>query len=289
MTSRRAASLDCGPFVGFEHTFSIRTSDPAVAAWLTDRFASLSAPASSPGHRYELAGTGAGPISVLVDDVVVRRTTGWADALPWLLWKVNQDVIASARGVVLHAGAVEVEAGALLVVGRSGAGKSTLVAALTGAGLPYVTDEAVAISPGGRLIPWPKPLSLSHGSLELLGHRRLDSPDGADTPAGEQLVPVAHLGTRTEAPSLPLAALVLLEPDAGPPAAMTGAGMLAALPPHVLRPRPLDRAAVDALGGLLRAVPCWRIGRPPLHDPGRLIHELGRDHTACDHQADKSD
>lgn len=54
-------------------------------------------------------------------------------------------LLARSDKLVLHAGAVHADAGALCFVGPSGMGKSTLTASLHMAGLPILTDDAVAL------------------------------------------------------------------------------------------------------------------------------------------------
>lgn len=72
--------------------------------------------------------------------------------------RVGHDLLFHAAGLAAPDGRV------IVLVGPSGAGKTT-VAATLGGRLGYVSDETVAIDPGGRIAPYPKPLSLvrAHG------------------------------------------------------------------------------------------------------------------------------
>ncbi len=62
-----------------------------------------------------------------------------------LLDQVLPLVLSAFGRLVLHAGAVEVEAGALLFLGASGAGKSTLVGALCQRGARLLADDCVVV------------------------------------------------------------------------------------------------------------------------------------------------
>lgn len=77
--------------------------------------------------------------------------------------------------ILLHAGAVSHPAtGASLVfVAPGGTGKTTL-SRLLGTKYGYLTDETVGITADGRILPYPKPLSIRDGSAS---HKRETSPD----------------------------------------------------------------------------------------------------------------
>ena len=64
----------------------------------------------------------------------------------------------------LHAGLVSIDGAGVLIAGYPGSGKSTFVTALVEAGYNYHTDESVGVDRGGRLTPFPKPISLLNGS-----------------------------------------------------------------------------------------------------------------------------
>ena len=68
---------------------------------------------------------------------------------------------------MLHASAVTVGDGALLIAGRSGAGKSSLTAALTAAGAAYLGDDLAPLDADGRrLHPFPLAVSVKAGSWD---------------------------------------------------------------------------------------------------------------------------
>lgn len=62
--------------------------------------------------------------------------------------------------VFIHAGAVTIEGHAIILPGRSFAGKTTLVKALVQRGAVYFSDDFAVIDREGRVIPFPKPLSV---------------------------------------------------------------------------------------------------------------------------------
>lgn len=77
--------------------------------------------------------------------------------------EITYAAIRAGKGrlVLLHAGAVaNPETGATLVcVARGGTGKTTLTRRL-GQRFGYLSDETVAITQNGRVLPYPKPLSI---------------------------------------------------------------------------------------------------------------------------------
>ena len=62
------------------------------------------------------------------------------------------------------------------VMGPSGSGKSTLAAGLIGQGYDFLADDLVALAePDGAIVPWPLPLSIKQGSIEVI-HRGKPGP-----------------------------------------------------------------------------------------------------------------
>ena len=81
---------------------------------------------------------------------------------------------------ILHAGAVAVGEAAIILVGMSGAGKSTLVARLAAArGVKVLTDEAVAVTPGGAIEGFTRPVHLrARHDMVLEGWTPFGSTEG---------------------------------------------------------------------------------------------------------------
>ena len=116
----------------------------------------------------------------------------------------------------LHAGAVGLGSGSVVIAGPSGAGKSTLVAALTLAGHPYLTDEVVNIDGEGVAAPYPKPLSIRAESHSIL-RRRAAAVGRALTDDDEvRLIPPSRLGAIASA-GLRVDSLVTIRFEPGAP------------------------------------------------------------------------
>lgn len=123
-------------------------------------------------------------------------------------------VLAHQGNLVLHAGAVEVEGRAIVLLGQSGRGKSTLSASFDQAGFPIIGDDALiidwecsrpvlqAVYPSLRLLP---------DSLDALGLGQVPvSPVAHYTP--KQRVDLPLTVSRGQTPSPIAAIFVLAEP-----------------------------------------------------------------------------
>lgn len=79
-------------------------------------------------------------------------------------WAMVRQLVARARRrpwlALLHAGALALPAGALLLCGDSGTGKSSLLAGLVHAGFRFMADDMVPLEAGSGLV-WPVPLAIS--------------------------------------------------------------------------------------------------------------------------------
>lgn len=202
--------------------FVVRTDDAELAALVEEVVAPYPA-AERADHAIAVVRTPSGGHRVLVDDVAAGEVVDPQDAVELVVSHLNQLAVAHTAGrLLLHAGAVERAGRAVVIVGPSGRGKSTLTAALVLAGFAYLTDEVAAIDPSsGWIDPFPKPLSLSTATRELLGLDR-GPRAGHEPPGTKRPVPPATLGTTSRGGRLDL--LVLLEdPDPTAPALAGGA------------------------------------------------------------------
>lgn len=89
----------------------------------------------------------------------------------------------------VHAGVVAVDGRAIIIPGRSYAGKSTLVTSLVKAGATYYSDEYAVLDDQGRVIPYPRRVSLRkgpHGEAGRLDFAHL-APQG---PAEDHAIPI---------------------------------------------------------------------------------------------------
>jgi hypothetical protein len=128
----------------------------------------------------------------------------WTASRPLLTLTLAE--LLKARGLFfLHAGAVQVTEGSLLLPGTSGAGKSTLTAALARDGLALLGDDSVFLERAAgtlRVRRFVDEVDLAERSLELLGlgcgdRRRLAGIEKAQLGAGELGV---RVGDATTAP-----------------------------------------------------------------------------------------
>ena len=137
-------------------------------------FAPLAAPALMPEGTFaqvRLALFRAGSAFVLTcDDRLVERL----DTAPAARWAMVRQLVSAGRRrpwlALLHAGAIALPAGCLLLCGDSGAGKSSLLAGLVHAGFPFMADDIVPLEEGSGLV-WPVPLAISikDGSWPAIG------------------------------------------------------------------------------------------------------------------------
>jgi hypothetical protein len=115
--------------------------------------------ASHPRAGYRLAGERYGEHRLSRDGLRLRCARHGVPELEWQRFLIAQVLpfAAAVRGLeVLHAGAVVVNARAVVLLGPSGAGKTTLALALAELGAGFLADDVVAIeADGGRLLAHP--------------------------------------------------------------------------------------------------------------------------------------
>jgi hypothetical protein len=117
-----------------------------------------------------------------VEDGRQRLCTGeWEVAAGALFVAVLERIRSGVEWLALmHGAALSRRGHGFALAGPSGAGKSTLTAGLIGAGFDYLADDCVALSsPGAKIVPWPLPLSVKPGGLDIL---LTDFPQLKDAP-----------------------------------------------------------------------------------------------------------
>jgi hypothetical protein len=166
------------------YSFLVTSEDEHLARAAQDMFADLE-PTDHPAHTFHIAsghiasddiasGHNApgpdGSFSVWADGVITAEYVSPGVALGNLVWLVNQGVILDPKRLLLfHAAAVAAGDEGMLLPAPSGCGKSTLAAALVASGLSYLSDEAGALDlASGRLLAYPKPISLGSGAMAVL-------------------------------------------------------------------------------------------------------------------------
>jgi hypothetical protein len=166
---------------GLNYRFGVRTEDEVLGRRVNALMAGLRDP-EPVEHWYAL--TASSPASASVPGAVDLTRDGQTvalgqrpgDAVGWLVWDVNRAAAdASGQHLLFHAGAVQLthdhgaSGGGVLLPGVSGSGKSTLSAGLVRAGFGYLTDELAALDlTSGRLLPYPKPITVKPGSFAAL-------------------------------------------------------------------------------------------------------------------------
>jgi hypothetical protein len=245
--------------------------------------------ASHAPHRYSLTSVASGTLDVARDGELVRAGITRADAVGWLVWDVNRAAAeASMQHLLFHAGGLEATGRGVLVPGSSGSGKSTLTAGLARAGLGYLSDELLAFELAtGRLLPYPKPITLKAGSFAALPE--LAPADdlfcSGDQPAREWQVPVgAGTAHRVGVPCEP-AFVVVPSYDPGvattlSPLSETEAFFSLAL--HAVNLIPHQTSGTEALGRIAAHCECFRLNVSDLEEACRLVVDLVVESVAQD-------
>lgn len=187
-----------------------------------------------PGRRrYSLVAARAGTSdhhSLYRDCSVQSRAVTWASLADGLLAELNGQAIDGFAEFAVHAGVVAAGDRVIAFPAESGEGKSTMTAACLAAGFDYVSDEALCVEfASGRVLPYPKQVTLSEHSRSLLGismpgvHLEGEHPEAGFRPE--------ELGAATAEGELRLADVVRLVRHDGPPrlrplAASEGMGLL---------------------------------------------------------------
>jgi hypothetical protein len=154
---------------GIAMAFAVETDLPSVRLLLSH----LETPGARPQTRIEIRGslsTGA----VLIRDGLERMRTSDPGLLGGGLWHLVLECIHPNVHwrAIIHGAALARNGMGLALAGPSGSGKTTLAAGLVSRGFDYLSDDAVPLSePDGEIVPWPLPLSVKPGSIELLKSR----------------------------------------------------------------------------------------------------------------------
>lgn len=189
--------------LGFE--FAVRVMDPALGTYLEQILVPRTSGVAAT-HLYSLVDRGPGaarryPLYFDGTRLAVLETPSMA--LSYLLWHVNQEVVARTDDYVLvHAAALEHRGLGLILPAPMESGKTTLAAGLIQHGLRYLSDEAAAIDPvTGDLHPFAKALSIDPGSWGVLGALRPRVAEAVRPYVGGQWhVPPDHIRAGASAP-----------------------------------------------------------------------------------------
>jgi hypothetical protein len=270
------------------YRFAVCCDDRALGRHIESMLSALCDPgeeeasASDVPHCYTFTSRALGILDVARDGELVRAGLRYSDAIDWLVWDVNRGAAeTSEQHLLFHAGGLESAGRGVLVPGPSGSGKSTLTAGLTRAGLEYLSDELVAFELAtGRLLPYPKPITLKAGSFAALPELAplADDPYGSGrSPEREWQVPVGagtaqRVGTPCEA-----AFVVVPRYDPGEvttlaPLTETEAFFTLAL--NAVNLIPHRTAGTEALGQLAAHCECFRLSFSDLEEACGLVVDL---------------
>jgi hypothetical protein len=108
-------------------------------------------------------------------------TSEWDRLLTSVVAVINNAAIHRCKNFAVHSSVVDAKGRTIALPATTGGGKTTLAAALVRTGLSYISDEALVLDEGGRVIAYPKPMALSPWSAEAVGlhhgeHERLAVP-----------------------------------------------------------------------------------------------------------------
>lgn len=150
---------------------ALRELYPEPPAWTAERGAEIAEAEGIPVFAVSQATDGSavvqieghGGISATIDVGQELMAT-----LEWAIASVAVDVLGEGY-LLLHAGVVARNGGAILLPGGSGSGKSTLVAGLAGAGFLLGSDEVAVLDPLTLdVLPFVRAMCVKEGSREVL-------------------------------------------------------------------------------------------------------------------------
>ena len=138
----------------------------------------------------------------------------WDDFLTSIVAVINSAAIGSCEQFAVHSAVVSRNGFVVALPASTGGGKTTMAASLLREGFSYLSDEALVLTSGGLVIPYPKPMALSPWSADVLdlphaGNERLAMPGdlgGGFGTGGEPITDIIQLergGSDTRIESAP--------------------------------------------------------------------------------------
>ncbi len=270
------------------YRFAVRADDARLGRQVDEVLSGLRDPVERAPveHWYALtaahAPAPAGTVDVTRDGQELARGQQWGDAVGWVVWDVNRSAAeAGADHLLFHAGAIEVNGVGVLLPGASGSGKSTLSAGLVRHGHGYLTDELVALHlASGRLVPYPKPITVKAGSFGVLADMCPDvgGEPGRNPWAGQEWQVAVGEGTgrRIGRPCAPVVVVVPRYASGAEtvltPLTETEAFFTLAL--HAVNLIPHGSDGSSALGRLARNCRCFSLTMSDLDEACRLVEDV---------------
>jgi hypothetical protein len=244
-------------------------------------FSHLETPGVSPQTRMTIGKTPSGEFTLVEDDRERLRTDEPTLAVGALYVAVLERIRPGLQWFALMHGAALARNGhGLALIGSSGTGKSTLAAGLMGTGFDYLADDLVALSaPDAAVVPWPLPLSLKSGSMDILisQYPELARATRYRTKGVEARLLVPSAGV-WDAEPVKLRTLVFPRFTAGAPPVLRRLSAFEALE-RLLTDRvwlgdPITEDRVTAFLAWLDETPAYAVSYGTLADPVRLIESV---------------
>jgi Coenzyme PQQ synthesis protein D (PqqD) len=166
---RQRPALDALYRIG-EVTVRVICYPAEVAAAFAPLAAPALMPAGTPAEARLALFRARGGFVLTCDERQVERLA----TAPAARWAMVRQLVSTDRRrprlALLHAGAVALPAGCLLLCGDSGAGKSSLLAGLVHAGFPFMADDIVPLEEGSGLVRLVRlAISIKDGSWPVIG------------------------------------------------------------------------------------------------------------------------
>ena len=163
------------PHWGSEWTCTFRGTTIAIACEIDftpirAMLEHLETPGVEPKASIELRSTASGEMLLVSNGAERVRTRDQALLIGGLWQAILECIYPKVKWLALiHGAAVARHGKGLALIGPSGSGKTTLTAGLISNGFDYFADDLVAVmAPHRTVAPWPLPLSIKPGSLNVI-------------------------------------------------------------------------------------------------------------------------
>jgi hypothetical protein len=280
------SNVDPRRFRMVDRVFEVRTSVTAFRDVMDRLFAPFASTGSdAPSLVYEVR-TIDHPVDrrryeLLRDDETVGRVSSIGLLMDLLLRETTNEVVSTTRYVAIHAAAAAYEGRAVIMPGPPGHGKTTTVASLVRGGWDFLTDEVTLISKEDGLVhPFPRPLSISPGSIRLLqGLKGQIPPVPASYRHYDHHVAPEDLRPGCLSGPVPTAFIVFPAYERGAAttlAPISRAEALLELLKGTFNLDLLGRKGVGMLAGVVERAPCYRLSIGAIEPAVRAIDGLLR-------------